>query len=187
MIRGVPSKLLLGTLLAAGALLASNADTGPPQRGAENLESRVRHQILMYPNYTLWDEVDLRVTGDKVELQGAVSQPYKKDDIERIVRSTPGVGAVSSEIRVLPLSPFDDRLRMAVARAIYGSPALSRYGMGALPSIHIVVENGRVTLSGVVDRSSDKDLAGLRAGSAGLSLGPIVNHLAVTPTPAKKG
>jgi hyperosmotically inducible protein len=89
-------------------------------------------------------------------------------------------------MKVLPLSNFDDRLRLQVARAIYGSPTLSRYGMGALPSIHIIVDNGHVTLEGVVANDMDKQIAGMRASSAGLGFGPVVNNLRVENPKSKK-
>ena len=139
----------------------------------------------MYPRYSLWDDVEFRVSNGQVQLLGAVNQPYKKSDIERLVRSIPGVAGVSDEIKVLPLSPSDDRLRLQVARAIFRDPALSRYSMGAVPSIHILVDNGHVTLAGVVGSEMDKNIAGIRANGAGLSFGSVTNNLQVEH-PAKK-
>jgi hyperosmotically inducible protein len=79
------------------------------------------------------------------------------------VKSIEGVASVVNNIEVLPLSPMDDQLRRAVYRAIYGEAALSRYGFQAVPSIHIIVKNGNVTLEGVVDNEADKNVANLRA------------------------
>jgi hyperosmotically inducible protein len=181
---------ILGTFLVAAALVATGvaADKGaakPPLTGAD-LEKGVRHGILIYPNYTLWDDISFRIDNGNVELLGAVSQPYKKSDLERIVQGIPGVASVTNEIKVLPLSPQDDRLRLQVARAIYRDPALSRYGMGAVPAIHIIVDNGRVTLTGAVTNTVDKQVAGMRASGAGLSFGPVINNLTVDNPPAKK-
>jgi hypothetical protein len=92
---------------------------------------------------------------------------------------------VSNNIQVLPLSPFDARLRMQVARAVYGNPVLSRYATMALPPIHIIVNNGHVTLTGVVATDMEKQIAGMRANGVGASFGPIVNNL-VVENPAKK-
>jgi hyperosmotically inducible protein len=183
---------ILGTFLVAATLVATAATavaaekgTKPPLTGAD-LEKGVRHEILMYPKYTLWDDISFRIDNGNVELLGAVSQPYKKSDIEHIVQRIPGVTSVTNEIKVLPLSPQDDRLRLQVARAIYRDPALSRYGMGAVPSIHIIVDNGHVTLTGAVNNTVDKQVAGIRASGAGLSFGPVINNLTVDNPPAKK-
>ena len=176
---------ILGTFLMAAALVGSAA--AAQGDASKDLEKRVRHEILMYSNYTLWDDISFRVDNGNVSLLGAVSQPYKKSDIGRIVQHVPGVASVTNEIKVLPLSFQDDRLRLQVARAIYRDPALSRYAMGAVPAIHIVVDNGKVTLTGVVNNNLEKQVAGMRASSAGLSFGSVVNNLTVENPPAKKG
>ena len=87
----------------------------------------------------------------QVELLGQVSSPIKKSDLGRIAQHVPGVTGVTNELKVLPLSPFDNQIRYQVARAIYADPVLSRYGIQAVPSIHIIVDNGHVTLEGVVN------------------------------------
>ena len=176
---------ILGTFLMAAALIGSAAAAQGDAN--KDLEKRVRHEILMYSNYTLWDDISFRVDNGNVSLLGAVSQPYKKSDIGRIVQHVPGVASVTNEIKVLPLSFQDDRLRLQVARAIFRDPALSRYAMGAVPAIHIIVDNGRVTLTGVVNNTLEKQVAGMRASSAGLSFGSVVNNLTVDNPPAKKG
>ena len=86
-----------------------------------------------------------------------------KSDSEAAVKGIEGVASVVNNIEVLPVSPMDDQLRRAVFRAIYGDRGLSRYSIQAVPSIHIIVKNGNVTLEGVVDNETDKNLAGLRA------------------------
>ena len=183
---------ILGTFLVAAALMASAATAVAADKGARapltgaDLENGVRHEILMYPRYTLWDDISFRIDNGNVSLLGAVSQPYKKSDLERIVQRIPGVASVTNEIKVLPLSPQDDRLRLQVARAIYRDPALSRYAMGAVPAIHIIVDNGHVTLTGAVNNTVDKQVAGMRASGAGLSFGPVINNLTVDNPPAKK-
>jgi hyperosmotically inducible protein len=97
----------------------------------------------------------------------------------------PGVVGIQDDIRVLPLSNNDDRLRLQVARAIYRDPSMTRYAIQAVPPIHIIVENGHVTLEGTVATEFDKNMAGIRASGAGLSFGPVVNHLQVEQ-PAKR-
>jgi hyperosmotically inducible protein len=174
---------LLGAVLLAGAGIAG-ASTNP---GDADVSKRLLHEIRMYPQYTVWDDISFRVSNNgQVELFGAVNQPYKKSDIERIVRRIPGVTSVTDEIKVLPASSFDDRLRLQVARAIFRDPVLSRYAMGAIPSIHIIVDNGHVTLAGVVDNEMAKNIAGMRASGAGLSFGAVTNNLQVEHT-SKKG
>jgi hyperosmotically inducible protein len=156
-----------------------------PKTDAE-IARQVRHEILMYPRYTLWDDINFRVANGGVELLGAVSQPFKKDDLGRIVQRVPGVTSVTNELKVLPLSPNDDRLRLQVARAIYGDSALFRYRFMAVPPIHIIVDNGHVTLTGTVGSEMEKQIAGIRASGAGLSFGPVVNNLVVENPPAPK-
>jgi hyperosmotically inducible protein len=178
-------RVLGQVLLAAGLLLSARAATAPAKGTDEDLTKQVRHELLMYPRLTIWDDVSFRVSNGQVELIGAVSQPYKKDDMERLVRRIPGVAGVTDEIKVLPLSDFDNRLRLQVARAIYGDPLFRQYSLMAVPPVHIIVENGHVTLTGVVATDLEKNIAGIRAASIGLSLGPITNNLQVEH-PSKK-
>jgi hyperosmotically inducible protein len=86
-----------------------------------------------------------------------------KSDAERVVKNLPGVTQVINNIEVLPLSSFDSRIRREEYRAIFGFGGLYRYAMGVNPSIHIIVDNGHVTLVGVVSRQGDKDMANIRA------------------------
>ena len=102
------------------------------------------------------------------------------------MQHVPGVASVTNQIKVLPLSPQDDRLRLQVARAIFRDPMLSQYAMGAVPAIHIIVDNGRVTLTGAVNNATDKQVSGIKASGAGLSFGPVINNLTVDNPPAKK-
>lgn len=168
---------MLNQMLMAAALVVGSAAAAVPTDA--DLAKSVRHEVLMYSRYTLWDDINFRVNNGNVELLGAVSQPYKKQDLQKIVQSIPGVASVTNELKVLPLSSFDDRLRVQVARAIYRDPALSRYAMGAVPSIHIIVDNGHVTLTGAVSSETEKQIAGIRASGAGLGFGPVVNNLSV--------
>jgi osmotically-inducible protein OsmY len=179
-------RALLAAALVAGAGFAHATDkTNAPVPGSDAaLAQQVRHEVLMYPRYTLWDNIGYSVHDGQVDLTGAVTQPYKKSDIEHIVKAIPGVTGVTDQIKVLPLSPMDDRIRVQVAREIFRDPSLSRYSMGAIPSIHIIVDNGHVTLTGVVQSDMDKQIAGMRA-SSGLNFG-VVNNLQVeNPSPKK--
>jgi hyperosmotically inducible protein len=127
----------------------------------------VRHQLLMLPYYGVFDDLSFRVDPDgTVILMGAVTRPTLKSDAENVVKHVEGVTKVINQIEVLPLSPEDDRIRMAEYRAIYGDSALAtRYGYRAIPPVHIIVKNGHVTLDGVVANQSDKDLINVRANS----------------------
>jgi hyperosmotically inducible protein len=129
----------------------------------EKLYKEVRHQLVMLPWYSVFDNLAYQVDGDKVTLSGQVTRPVLKSDAEAAVKSIEGVASVVNNIEVLPLSPMDDQLRRALYRAIYGDAGLSRYSIQAVPSVHIIVKNGNVTLEGVVDNEMDKNLANLRA------------------------
>ena len=179
------SKVLAAALLV-GAGVAGAADRNSAPATDATLQQRVGHEIRMYPRYTIWDDISYHVNNGQVELFGAVSQPFKKSDIDHIVRDIPGVTSVSDQIKVLPLSDFDNRLRVQVARAIFSDPSLSRYAMQPISPIHIIVENGHVTLTGVVSTDSEKNLAGIRANGAGLSFGMVTNNLQVEH-PGHKG
>ena len=128
----------------------------------ERLAKEVRHQLLMLPWYSEFDNLEFRVDGDKVTLMGAVTRLTLKSDAETAVKGIEGVASVVNNIEVLPVSPMDDQLRHAVYHTIYGEPGLQKYGFQAIPSIHIIVKNGNVTLEGVVDNEADKNLANLR-------------------------
>src|ERR1700704_1390842 len=126
----------------------------------------VRHQLVTLPYYGVFDDLAFRVDGGKITLLGAVTRPTLKSDAENVTKRVEGVTQVDNQIEVLPLSSMDDQIRMAEYRAIYGDPVLStRYGFRALPSIHIIVKNGHVTLEGVVANQADKDIANIRANS----------------------
>jgi hyperosmotically inducible periplasmic protein len=148
------------------------------------LANKVAHEIRTYSWFSIWDNVNVRVTNGNVDLTGQVSQPYKKADLQRIVDRLPGVQSVTNDLAVLPLSRMDDQLRVQVARAIYRDNVLSRYAIQPVPPIHIIVDNGHVTLEGVVSTEMEKNIAGIRASGAGLSFGAVVNNLRVE-TPAK--
>jgi hyperosmotically inducible protein len=160
----------LGTLLlhfAVPAISATQRQDDTRHRNEkkvqENLTREVRHQLLLLPYYSVCDNLMFKVDGDKVTLLGQVVRPTLKSDAEAAVKGIEGVASLDNQIEVLPVSPMDDQLRRAVYRTLYSDGSLSKYGWSALPSIHIIVKNGHVTLEGVVDSESDKNLANLRA------------------------
>ena len=144
----------------------------------DQLSAKVRHELVMLPFYNVFDNLAFRVDGNTVTLSGHVSRPVLKSDAEAVVRHIAGVGAVKNEIEVLPLSGFDDRIRLSELRAIYGNRVLSRYGLGAQPSIRIIVKNGNVTLEGVVANEMDRNIAFLAANGV-FGVFSVTNNLRV--------
>ncbi len=155
------SSIIMPSNVQAHRLRAAPAQNEP--KSERQLIREVHHVLVMLPYYSVFDNLAYKVEGDKVILEGQVVRPTMKSDAEAAVKSIEGVNSVVNNIEVLPLSPMDDQLRRAVYRAIYGDGVLSRYGYQAVPSIHIIVKLGNVTLEGVVDSESDKNLANLRA------------------------
>jgi hyperosmotically inducible protein len=148
---------------------------------SRNLIQEVRHQLVLLPYYSVFDNLAFRVEGDTVKLEGQVVRPTLKSEAENVVKKIEGVSKVVNNIEVLPSSPMDDQIRRAVYRAIYGDPALSRYAESAVPSIHIIVKNGSVTLVGVVDSETDKNLAYMRASGVP-NVFSVKNELVVAPS-----
>lgn len=153
--------LTVGVL--ALALTGSVWCQGVSSREQGNLAKEVRHELVMLPYYGVFDNLAFRVNGNNVTLLGQVTRPTLKTDAERVVKRIEGVGTVTNNIEVLPLSPNDDRIRRAVYHAIYSQPGLDQYGLRAVPTIHIIVKNGNVDLVGAVANQGDKDRAGIAA------------------------
>lgn len=159
----LPVMLMTVMFLPAPAL---NAPAGSPQVNAR-LVKQVRHELATLPYYGVFDWLEFETRPDgTVVLRGYVTRPTTKSDAEARIKDIEGVRNVVNEIQVLPLSPQDDRLRIALYRQIYNwdSP-LFRYATQAIPSIHIIVDHGRATLKGVVDSKADAQLAYMRARS----------------------
>ncbi len=156
--------------------------TGSPQQKDSRtirVEADVQHELLMLPNYTVFDFLAFRIEpGGTVRLLGQVVRPTLKADAERRLKGIQGIDQVINDIEVLPTSPADDRIRLAVARNIYQSDALDRYGLQAQPSIRVIVKQGRVTLEGVVDTAIDKSVAGIKAREIG-GVFDVKNNLVV--------
>ena len=145
----------------------------------ERLTHEVRHALMMLPRYSIFDILEFEITGvDTVILSGQVTRPSLKSDAESAVRSLEGVGTLVNKIDVLPISPDDDRIRIAVYRAIFSKTGLDRYFMRAVPPIHIIVKNGAITLMGIVATEMDKNVAGLAAREVPGAFG-VTNNLKV--------
>jgi hyperosmotically inducible protein len=155
-------------------------------RSQDRIVREVRHELVMLPYYGVFDNLSYKVEGSTVTLMGQVTRPTLKSDAENVVKSIEGVEKVVNQLQVLPLSPVDDRIRVAEYRAIFGSPGLDRYAMQAVPPIHIIVDNGKVTLEGVVDNQADKDRAGIQANTVS-GVFSVTNNLRVEGGKSSKG
>jgi hyperosmotically inducible protein len=162
---------------------AANETLSPESQ--DRLVREVRHELIMLPYFGVFDNLSFRIEGRTVILEGQVVQPVMKKDAENSVKHIEGVEKVINNIEVLPPSPMDDRIRRAVYRSIYSYGPLFKYGGMAVPPIHIIVRNGRVTLEGVVDSEADKNLAGMRANQVPGTF-QITNNLRVVPSSGKK-
>ncbi len=149
-------------LLPALFILPSRAQHPITPRGEARIVAEVRHQLVMLPFYSVFDNLVYKVQGGTVTLMGSVTRPTLKKDAETEVKEIEGVEHVVNNIEVLPVSPMDDQIRRAMYRTIY-SETLQRYSIQAVPPIHIIVKNGHVTLEGVVANETDKNVAGIRA------------------------
>lgn len=180
--------LLAALVIPAG--FAADRDKNKPDKnhqdaftqgpaGESRIAREVRHELLTQPFYGVFDDLAYRVDGTTVTLLGATANPTLKSDAVNSVKRIEGVTSVNDQIELLPVSPNDDQIRRAEYRAIYGDPFLGpRYGIRAVPSIHIIVKNGHVTLEGVVANHMDYQLVYTRAnGVPGVF--SVDNHLQV--------
>lgn len=170
---------LLLTVQAQAAEPATNYT--PATVDDERLGAAVRHRLVMLPWYGVFDSLEYSIKGDTVILSGQASRPTLKSDAEASLRNLKGVSKVVNNIEVLPLSPNDDRIRRTSYRALFSSAGLDLYARSAVPSIHIVVKNGHITLTGVVDRVADKNYAEIIAESIP-GVFSVTNNLKVQKT-----
>jgi len=181
-------KFLLWNWIAilAVCLASANAQSSAAsQRAQERIVREVRHELVMLPQYSIFDNLAYKVDGNTVTLMGQVRNAVLEDSAEKVVKGIEGVEKVDNQIEVLPPSPNDDRIRREVARAIFNDPSLFRYSMGAVPPIHIIVDRGHVSLEGVVDNQTDKNVAGIRTnGVPGVF--SVTNNLRVENATAKR-
>lgn len=166
---------LIGLLVAAllvPATFAAKLDKNhqdcfvPGPADETRIAKEVRHQLLLLPYYGVFDDLAFQIDGATVTLVGATANPVLKSDAAKAVKRIEGVETVNNQIELLPVSAFDDQIRIAEYRVIYGDPSIStRYAIRAIPPIHIIVKNGHVTLEGVVANQMDKQIIYLRANS----------------------
>ncbi|MGB6876905.1 MAG: BON domain-containing protein [Candidatus Acidiferrales bacterium] len=156
----------MGTPCAIGSGQPAISASAPTQEGPNYeawLNKQVHHELAMVPWYGVFDILGYSVNGTQVTLTGQVVNPATKSDAVGSVKHIEGVTAVVDNITVLPLSSMDNQIRRAEYRAIFSYAGLYRYAMGANPSIHIIVDNGHVTLVGYVDNKTDSQMAYTRA------------------------
>ncbi|HWB83133.1 MAG TPA: BON domain-containing protein [Bryobacteraceae bacterium] len=158
------------------ANLTPAREAAVPSKAATSLEQRVRTELLKLPYYGVFDHLAFQVDGSHVTLSGEVSWPTLQTQAERVVSSVEGVNSVTSHIKVLPVSTNDDQIRIATYWAIYGNSALARYRMNPHAPIRIIVENGHVTLKGVVGSEMDRTIAQMQANSVPGAFS-VTNHL----------
>lgn len=180
-------QLLQSTFGLLGVQLAAQTPAPVSERAVLRIAREVQRAVLTLPNYGLFDNITFGIRGYEVILKGQASRPTLKSSVEQVVKKIEGVEKVTNQIEVLPLSRFDDEVRIRVYAAIYGNPSLSRYNpnrgtplpisstaisMGIVNDpppghhpIHILVKNGQVTLEGVVDNVADRTIAEIQANS----------------------
>jgi hyperosmotically inducible periplasmic protein len=169
--------LLLAAAVSVLSLPLSAQREISPQ-AEQRIQKEVRHELVMLPFLSVFDNLAFKVDGYDVTLLGQVVNPTLKSDAENAVKRIEGVEKVVNQIEVLPPSPMDDQLRRKLFRAIYGYPSLQKYALPTIKPIRIIVKNGHATLEGVVDNDTDKNLAGMRAnGVPGLF--SVTNNLVV--------
>jgi hyperosmotically inducible protein len=146
-------------LAAATVVLALSAPAFAADPANLQTFRHVQRQVLQYPHFTIFDSVNTKIDNGVVTLTGWVTMPYKKDDIEKRIAKLDDVTQVVNRIEVLPVSQYDDQLRLRIARAIYTNPNFTMYSTMVNPPIHVIVEHGHVTLEGVVNSELDKVVA----------------------------
>jgi len=144
--------------------IAASTDGTSGKSHLSEFEKSVRHELVMLPYYTVFDNLEFQAGDDgSVVLSGQVVWAPLKDHAERAARSVPGVSKIINNIEILPLLPYDSVIRRKVFHAVYSQSGLERYAVLAVPPIHIIVNNGRVTLEGEVESEMDKNVAELAA------------------------
>lgn len=150
-------------LLGFVAGLAVAAPLGTAEAAQQHRDIRIAHEVVAsvndYAQFTIFDDVSVEVENGVATLTGKVTMPYKRTEIEKRTAAIDGVREVRNRIGVLPVSSFDNELRNRIARSIYGNSNFWDYAIMRNPPIHIVVERGHVTLTGVVRSEVDKMLA----------------------------
>jgi hyperosmotically inducible protein len=147
-------------------------------RTDQQVADEIAKEVRSFVFYDIFDWIEGTVNNGVVTLRGEVREPWRKDDYARLAEDVSGVKEVRNDIEVLPTSIYDDQLRVAAARAIYGHPSFRRYAHRVLPPIHIIVENGRIELEGSVATQLERQLAETLVRSNVMSF-EVTNNLKV--------
>ena len=151
--------MLRATAVLFVLTLGSTLVFAEPERKKLQIFEDIQRQVNRYSHFTIFDDVNIAIDEQGVvALTGHVTNPYKSREIAKRVARVEGVAGIDNAITALPASRYDDQLRYRIAHAIYGNSNFWRYGLGPSPSIHIVVERGHVTLTGVVANKVDRML-----------------------------
>jgi len=160
--------------------------------GPEISDAQLQQKLVRAISYdrvgygtTPFNAISVSVNNGVVTLGGTAYGPVDADSAVAVAENTKGVKDVINNISVDPVSPMDDRIRRAVYRAVYGFTSLNRYAIDPAQPIRISVQNGNVTLYGVVDSQADKDTAGIRANTVP-GVFKVINDLQVAGQPAGK-
>lgn len=146
--------------IGAALFLASSMNMlASPQGTNTQIAEQVRKEIVTLPFYSIFDNVRFELNDGVLALSGEVYRPVMKMMIERVAQRVEGVTTVTNNIEILPLSPYDDRIRIALANQLYRNQVFTRHSIQAVPPVHIVVKNGNVTLEGVVNSELEKNVA----------------------------
>lgn len=162
-----PTRSFLWSCLLVVLLSGTVMQAQVSEVSREQMIDEIRSALIKLPYYGVFDYLEFSLDGRTVTLQGYATRTSVKKDAEAAVHEVKGVEEVVNNIEMLPLSSSDDQIRRAVYRAVYGTPALQRYGVGANPPIHIIVKQGNVWLEGVVSNENDKNIAGIQANGVG--------------------
>lgn len=167
------------SLLVVGSLAPAKTRSDVSPVASKRIQKEVRHELMMLSFLSVFDNLVYHVEGSDVTLVGQVSRPTLKSEAENVVKGIEGVERVNNQIEVLPVSSFDNTLRLRLYQAIYVYAPLQKYALGVNKPIRIIVKNGHVTLEGVIDSEVDKNIAGLRANGVA-DVFSVVNNLKIT-------
>jgi hyperosmotically inducible protein len=174
--------ILTATLMVSATAFAADNNTAP---APADVAKKVRYELVTLPFYGVFDNLWFELADGTVTLHGHVTRPTLRTSAERVAQRVPGVAGVINKIEVLPLSSFDDSIRLRALRAVYGQSALNKYAIGANPPIRIIVKNGELTLEGVVLNDGDRDIANIQANGV-FGVFKVNNNLRVeNPRPKK--
>lgn len=154
-VRKLPNVQGVRNLIAVEGKAVSDAQL------AAQLDHKLYYDRIGYDN--LFNYVTASVSNGVVTLSGETRTDVSRDSALYLANAMPGVKEVENDIRVAPVSNFDDDIRLRVMRAIYRDPVLGRYASDPARPIRIVVSNGKLSLYGTVENSMDKNVAGIRA------------------------